>query len=67
MILENSNGQKREFEILLEFESNNKKYIIYKDLLSDNVYGGRMSRNKLKALDEDEYRMLNNILEKFNN
>ena len=66
MILENSNGQKREFQILFEFEKDKKKYIVYKDYMSDHIYGGKIVRNKLKSLDEEEYMILNQILEKFN-
>lgn len=67
MILENSNGQKRDFLILLEIEKDNKKYIIYKDKISDNIYGGRISRNKLKSLNDIEYQFLNNMMNKFDN
>lgn len=66
MILRNNKGLERSFEILFEIENNKRKYIIYRDPLTNNVYGGRYEEDKLKVLNENEFEFINNIVEKFN-
>ena len=66
MILENSSGLKREFKKLIEVDKDNKKYILYEDEKTKNIYAGKIQKNKLKSLNDNEYIMLNNILERFN-
>ncbi len=64
MILKNSSGKEREFIALLEVEKDKQKYVVYKDILTGNIYGGRKTNNDLKALKDSEYDFLNGLLEK---
>ncbi len=64
MILKNNKGIERSFDILFELDKNNKKYIIYKDPLTENIYGGRFEKEKLKVLNDKEYEFVNNMIEK---
>jgi len=64
MILRNNKGTERDFDILFEVEKNNKKYVIYKDQLTENIYGGRLEEDKLKVLDDSEFEFINNMIEK---
>lgn len=64
MILKNNKGTERNFDVLFEVEKDNKKYIIYKDPLTENIYGGRFESDKLKALDDSEFEFINNMIEK---
>lgn len=66
MILKNSKGIEREFNILFEIEKNNNKYIVYKDMMTNNIYGGKCKNDNLEALNEKEFEFINNILEKLN-
>lgn len=64
MILKNNKGLEREVKLLFELDKNNKKYIIYKDIISNNIYGGLLNGNELKSLSEEEYDMLNKVIER---
>lgn len=64
MILRNKSGKERNFKKLLEIENKNKKYIIYEDINTLNIYGGKVNKNVLETLNDEEYEMLNNILNK---
>ena len=66
MILRNKKGTERNFRILFEYEKNNKKYIIYEDINTLNIYGGIKEENYLKPLEEQDYIFINSILEKIN-
>lgn len=66
MILKNSKGNERNFEILFEVIKEENKYIVYKDLLTDNIYGGKYDDNKLVVLNDDEVEYLNKMIEKLN-
>lgn len=64
MILKNSNGKEREFKILLKIEKDKEKYAIYKDYLTNNLYAGKIKKNKLVILTDEEYIYINNIYER---
>jgi len=64
MILQNNKGKEKEFEILFEIKKNTNDYIVYKDIMTDKVYGGKINGDKLKALNDKEYKFLNKIVEK---
>ncbi len=64
MILRNKSGKERNFKKLLEIENKNKKYIIYEDINTLNIYGGKINENILEALNEEEYEMLNKLIDK---
>lgn len=64
MILRNKSGKERNFKKLLETENKNKKYIIYEDINTLNIYGGKINENILEALNEEEYEMLNKLIDK---
>lgn len=66
MILKNSKGIERNFELLFEIEKDNNKYIVYKDRITNNIYAGKENKNKLAILDENEINYLNALLEKMN-
>lgn len=66
MILKNNKGLERHFEVLFEVEKDNNKYLVYKDPLTDNLYGGKYVEDKLIVLKEDELKYLNKIIEKIN-
>ena len=66
MILKNSSGKERECIPLLEIEKDKNIYIIYKDMLTGNVYGGKKENSVLKILSDEEYLLLNNIVERIN-
>lgn len=64
MIIKNKSGKEREMELLLEIDNDNNKYLVYRDFLTNNIYSGRVSRKKLKVLNEEEYEYINNILKR---
>lgn len=64
MILKNNNGIERNFKILFELENDNKKYIIYEDFNTLNIYCGRKEENILKPLDDKEFDLINKLIEK---
>lgn len=64
MILRNKSAKERNFKKLLEIEKENKKYIIYEDINTLNIYGGKKNKNVLEALNEEEYEMLNKLIDK---
>lgn len=64
MILKNNNGKEREFKILLRIEKSNNRYIIYKDLVTNNIYAGKYKSKKLNALSDEEYEVINSIFER---
>lgn len=64
MILRNNKGTERDFDVLFEVEKNNKKYVVYKDQLTGNIYGGKLEEDKLKVLDDSEFEFINNMIEK---
>lgn len=64
MILRNKSGKERNFKKLLEIENKNKKYIIYEDINTLNIYGGKVNKDVLETLNDEEYEMLDNILDK---
>lgn len=64
MIIKNKLGKVRNMQVLLEIKENSNKYIIYKDINTLNIYGGRIDNNILKSLNEEEYNKLNKVLEK---
>jgi len=66
MTLRNSKGTERDFDILFEVEKNDNKYVVYKDQLTGNLYGGKYSDDTLVVLTEDELEYLNKIIEKIN-
>ena len=62
MILKNRKGAEKNFEVLLEIDKNGKKYLIYKDPYTGNVYGGNLVDDTLKVLDEKEFEFINEII-----
>ena len=64
MILRNKKGLERNFRLLLEIDNKNKRYIVYEDINTLNIYGGKIIDDTLKPLDEDEYIFINNIIGK---
>lgn len=66
MVLKNNKGVERNFEILFEVEKDKNKYIVYKDELNGNVYGGKYKKDKLVGLEDNEIEYLNKIIEKLN-
>lgn len=64
MILRNKKGTERKFRVLFEIENKNKKYLIYEDINTLNIYGGRLNKNTLSSLNEIEYEFLNDMLDR---
>jgi len=64
MLLKNSEGIKRKFEILFEIEKDNILYIVYKDPVTDNIYAGKKDCDELKKLNEEEYEYIKGVINK---
>ena len=64
MILKNKKGIERNFKVLLKVEEDNKKYIVYKDINTLNIYGGKYVKDKLLPLNNNEYEMINEIMKR---
>lgn len=64
MILKNKKGTERKFRVLFELNKDNKEFIVYEDINTLNIYGGKKDGNILKPLDDSEYILLNDVLEK---
>jgi len=64
MILRNKKGNERSLKLLIEIERNNKKYLIYEDINTLNIYSGRLDGKNLLPLDDDEYKIISNLVEK---
>lgn len=64
MILKNKKGIERNFRILFEFENKNNKYVVYEDINTLNIYGGRLNDKKLEPLLDNEFKIINDMLEK---
>ena len=62
MILKNKKGLERKFRILFEIEDEDKKYIIYEDINTLKIYGGKLQENVLKILSYEEINMLNKMI-----
>ena len=66
MKLKNKNGLERNFRILFELENKDKKYVIYEDINTLNVYGGRKINSDLLPLSDSEFNLIENLLKKIN-
>lgn len=66
MTIKNSKNVEKYVEIVFEVENDKNKYVIYKDPVTNNMYAGRYKNNKILALDDEEYKYLNDILENIN-
>lgn len=64
MILRNKMGNERSLKILIEIERNKKRYLIYEDINTLNVYSGRLDGNNLLPLDDEEYKLISNMYKK---
>lgn len=64
MILKNKKGNEKNLKLLIEVERNNKKYLIYEDINTLNIYSSRLDGNVLLPLDDEEYKLVNNIFKK---
>lgn len=64
MILKNKKEIERTFKVLFEIEKNNKIYVVYKDINTLNIYGGRKEGSSLKPLINEEYDIINDVLNK---
>lgn len=64
MILRNKKGSERNFKLLLKVDDQDKKYIVYEDIMSKKIYAGLQSDNKLKRLDDEEINKINKVLER---
>jgi len=62
MILKNKKGIERNFRVLFEIDNKNQKYIVYEDVNTLNIYGGKLSKNIMKSLNDDEIKLLNNMI-----
>ena len=64
MTLKNSKGTERSVQILFEVEKNKKKYVVYKDPHTNNMYGGRLTKKKVKPLTDEELVLLDTMVKK---
>ncbi len=64
MKLKNSRDMERNVELVLKIEKDNNTYLVYHDLISNNIYGGKLKNKKLKSLKEEEVEYVNNVLER---
>lgn len=64
MILKNKKETERTFKVLFEIEKNDKVYVVYKDINTLNIYGGRKEGSVLKPLINEEYDIINDVLNK---
>jgi len=64
MILKNKKEIERTFKVLFEIEKNDKVYVVYKDINTLNIYGGRKEGSFLKPLINEEYDIINDVLNK---
>ena len=64
MVLENKKGLKKEFKLLLKMEMNDKKYLIYEDPETNNVYAGEINKDELKKVDDLEVEVLEKLVER---
>ncbi len=62
MILQNSKGKVRNFQIIFEVEKKKKKYIVYQDINTKNIYGGIVEGEKLRPLVDKEYLYLDKLV-----
>lgn len=63
MILKNELDKNREVSLLYGVKIKNKKYVIYKDNVSCNIYAGRKENNELLPVNEEELKELNKELD----
>ena len=66
MKLKNKKGIERTFRVLFELNKKNKRYVIYEDINTLNIYGGRIDNKNLLPLNDSEFDFINNLLEKMN-
>ena len=64
MILRNKQGKERNFRILFELEKKKNKYVIYEDINTLNIYGGKICDDHLLPLNEEEFNFISNMIEK---
>ena len=66
MILRNKKGKERNFKLLMKYNNDKNVYFIYEDIFSKKIYAGKKCNNNLESLNDDEYLLINNILERIN-
>ncbi len=66
MLVKNKKGSEREFKLLFKLEKNKESYLVYQDQITSKIYSGKRIKDTLKPVDEEEIKMLNNILERIN-
>ncbi len=64
MVLKNSKGKERNFNVILKIEKNHKVYIIYEDKYSNKIYAGIKEDNILKKLAEEDKHFINMVVER---
>lgn len=64
MILKNKKGMERNFRVLFKLNKNKFEYIVYEDINTLNIYGGKLVDNNLIPLDEKEYKFIYEMVEK---
>jgi len=64
MILRNKKGIERNVRLLFELEKKNNRYVIYEDINTLNIYGGKVNKDYLEPLNDKEYKFINDMIEK---
>ncbi len=64
MVLKNSSGSVRNFNILFKVEKNKNVYLVYQDVITKKIYGSKMVKDQMLVLNEEESILVNNILER---
>lgn len=64
MILKNKKNIERTFKELLKVEINSNSYVVYQDINTLNIYSGRIEGNYLEPLNEEEFEIINTVLDK---
>lgn len=66
MVLKNEHNCQKEVDLIFKLNKNKQEYLVYKDNNTNKYYGGIKEDKKLKPLEDDDVKMLENFLEKLN-
>ena len=64
MIIKNISNKERNVKLLFKIKLSSNTYLVYQDVNTLYKYSGKLVDKKLLSLDEEEFRVINYLIEK---
>ena len=64
MIIKNTSNKERNVKLLFKIKLSNNTYLVYQDINTLYKYSGKLVNKELISLDEEEFRLINYLIEK---